>query len=176
MAHGVELGLELEVESPDDAKQPALKVIGVHPDSAIFAWNKQCVSGPGAGKEIRVGDRIVAVNSASEAEQMLAECKEKHMLKFTVVRGEVDCPIGAGWIGHAEAPSRERNLAAMHRQALAMAHQVSCGPPPPPPLAAAAMAMLAAAAPMPRLVGLPSTLPIHPGGPDATNTAQVVES
>lgn len=101
IAHGVELGLEVT----HGGDQKGLKVIGVKPDGAIAAWNRQCVSGPGAGKEVKFGDRIVAVNGTSEAAHMLNECREKRMLKLTVVRGDADCALPAGWAGGAHLPA-----------------------------------------------------------------------
>jgi len=153
VAHGVEVGLEME---PVPGKDSALLVKSVKPDGAVASWNRQCVSGKGAGKEIKEGDTIVAINQISDAAGMLTECREKSLLKFLVMRGEPDCPLPHGWGGH-DVPSRDRGLGALTRQALAQAcvpppmfatdafaamaaMAVASPPPPPPPLAFGAMA------------------------------------
>jgi len=104
LAEGVDLGVDVaHGDSPDQA----LHVTGIVPGGAIEAWNKQCAGGPGAGKVVLPGDKIVAVNGVSEADKMLAECREKQMLRLTVVRGDPDCTIPAPWM-----PANSRRLTA----------------------------------------------------------------
>lgn len=112
LAEGVDLGVDVE---HGDAPDQALHVTGIVPGSAIDAWNKQCVGGPGAGKVVCPGDKIVAVNGVSESEKMLQECREKQMLRLTVVRGDPDCTIPAPWMpagGRRLAPAGPGQLAA----------------------------------------------------------------
>lgn len=101
LAEGVDLGIDIEHGDPPDQ---ALHVIGIVPGGAIEAWNKQCNGGPGAGKVVMPGDKIVAVNGVSEAEKMLEECRSKQMLRLTVVRGDPECNIPAPWM-----PSNRRH-------------------------------------------------------------------
>lgn len=128
VAQGVEVGLDVTHNGG------SLHVTGVKPDGAIAAWNRQCHGGPVAGKEVKVGDKIVAVNNTSEAELMLLECRTKHMLKLTVVRGEPDCAIPAGWIGQADMTKIEKGALSQQMQLM-----------PPPPVSQAAMAAMMAA-------------------------------
>jgi len=67
-----------------------LEVTGVKSGGAMQAWNKLCVGGPAAGKALMPGDRVVKVNAATTAREMLQECTDKKLLAFTVQRGEVD--------------------------------------------------------------------------------------
>lgn len=67
-----------------------LQVTGIKPNGAIYAWNKQCVGGPAAGKAVMPGDKVVKVNEATTPLEMLNECREKKLLRFTVQRGNVD--------------------------------------------------------------------------------------
>jgi hypothetical protein len=67
-----------------------LQVTGVKPGGAMQAWNKLCVGGPGAGKAVKPGDRIVKVNDATTPTEMLRECREQKLLRFMVQREEVD--------------------------------------------------------------------------------------
>lgn len=97
LADGVELGLDV---THGIGGERALCVTEVKPGGAIEAWNRQCVGGPSAGKAVMPGDRIVAVNGASDPEAMLAECRERQMLRLTVVRGEPDCDIPGLWSSH----------------------------------------------------------------------------
>lgn len=82
-ADGVELGLDVE----PDCNRKALVVRDVHVGGAVEAWNKQCVGGPAAGKAVCAGDRIVNVNSFTDADQMLKECRERQLLRIVVMRG-----------------------------------------------------------------------------------------
>lgn len=166
VAYGNELGLTLEKDVT--GQKEALVVTGVSPDGAIAAWNRQCVSGPGAGKEVKVGDRILAVNQTSDAELMLAECREKMMLKFTVARGDVDCEIPSGWTGQPDLLPRDRPLGALHRQAMMGFGQVHFplhSPPPPPPSALQAAVALSA------VVALPPRAPAQAGGQAAESAS-----
>jgi hypothetical protein len=58
------------------------------------------VGGPSAGKAVMPGDKIVMVNGHSNPEAMLLECREKQMLRLSVVRGEPDCDIPGLWSNH----------------------------------------------------------------------------
>ena len=59
----------------------ALTITDIKSAGAIAAWNKQCIGGP---REVHAGDRIISVNSYTEAPAMLAECKTKLLLKMIV--------------------------------------------------------------------------------------------
>ncbi len=52
----------------------------------MSAWNKQCATGPNAGKQIQAGDRIVGINDASTAAEMPKVCRERQLVNFMVVR------------------------------------------------------------------------------------------
>lgn len=80
--------LGLDVDHTDVGNY--LKVTGVKAGGAMQAWNKQCVGGRAAEKAIVAGDKIVKVNNATTATEMLRECREQKLLRFTVQRGEVD--------------------------------------------------------------------------------------
>jgi len=92
-ADGVDLGIDVTHNNDDKA----LHVQGVRPSGAIEAWNRLCSGGPAAGKAVLAGDKIVQVNAADVPEAMLAECREKQLLRITVVRGDPDCAIPAIW-------------------------------------------------------------------------------
>lgn len=81
----------INVEHSDE--QPSLKVIGIVPGGAMEAWNRQCTGGPSAGKEVMSGDYIVKVNTCDKPQDMLTECRERKLLRFTVTRGEIDTDI-----------------------------------------------------------------------------------
>eukprot|EP00429_Kryptoperidinium_foliaceum_P028977 CAMPEP_0176129012 /NCGR_PEP_ID=MMETSP0120_2-20121206/65214_1 /TAXON_ID=160619 /ORGANISM="Kryptoperidinium foliaceum, Strain CCMP 1326" /LENGTH=662 /DNA_ID=CAMNT_0017464161 /DNA_START=8 /DNA_END=1997 /DNA_ORIENTATION=- len=158
VAHGVDLGLGLEQctvpASIGCGKESALLVTSVQPDGAIAAWNRQCISGKGAGKEVKEGDKIVAVNQISEAELMLQECREKRLLKFLVMRGEPDCPFPTGWgapkadaAHHHQPHGPNGHFGALARQAMSQA--VGSPPPPVTPDMFAAMAAMAGPFPLP---------------------------
>jgi len=78
-ADNVSLGLEVEGESGDNF----LKVRKVHLGGAVDAWNRQCA---GEIQEVKVGDRIVKINQAEEADEMLDQCRTKLLLKLSVER------------------------------------------------------------------------------------------
>jgi len=86
LAEGVELGLEIHQRANDKA----LHVNSVKAGGAIEAWNKQCVSGPAAGKAVLPGDKIVAMNAATDPDSMLIEVRTKKMIRLTIVRGDPD--------------------------------------------------------------------------------------
>lgn len=90
-ADDVELGLT--VSPTDDNK--ALRVEAIREDGAVESWNRQCVTnlnpfalqGPD-NKTVKPGDMIVGVNSSSlDADAMLGQCKDKALLKITILRG-----------------------------------------------------------------------------------------
>jgi len=80
-ADNVPLGLELLRGDPDAT---FLTVEAVLPGGAIEAWNRQCA---GDMREIRAGDRIIMINGAEDADSMREECRTKHLLRMTVLRG-----------------------------------------------------------------------------------------
>lgn len=70
-----------------------LVVEGVRPDGAVDAWNRQCMGGAFSEKAVLRGDRIVSVNDVSyDPEKMLEECKEKQLLRLTLVRSDMPLP------------------------------------------------------------------------------------
>lgn len=79
-ADNVPLGLEVQGDSGADH----LVVESVKNGGAVEAWNRQC---HGDAREIRSGDRILMINDAKDADSMREECKMKHLLKMSVVRG-----------------------------------------------------------------------------------------
>jgi len=89
-ADGADLGLNVSHNQTDE---PVLKVEGVRPDGAVEAWNKQCAVGVSQAKVVRAGDRIISVNAVSgDPVKMLEECKEKKLLKLTIVRDGFPLP------------------------------------------------------------------------------------
>jgi hypothetical protein len=89
--------LGLDVEHTDDSN--GLKVMAIKHGGAMAAWNKQCAGGPAAGKAVVPGDRIVKVNLATTPSEMLKECRETKLMKFTVVRGDLDGDIDPLCVG-----------------------------------------------------------------------------
>merc|ERR1719408_432190 len=84
-ADGSDLGLNVSHHEDDKA----LRVEGVRPEGAVEAWNRQCVGSTASEKAIIAGDRIISVNGVvSDPLKMLEECRDKQLLKLTVVRGE----------------------------------------------------------------------------------------
>jgi len=124
LADGVALGLELDPASDGSG----LEVMAVVADSAIASWNKQCRAGPKASKEVRVGDKLVAVNNTTEAAVMELECRTKTMLKLTLVRGEPDCEIPIGWAGQAEKAVKIQTISGALSQH-ALQNSLSQAPP-----------------------------------------------
>eukprot|EP00933_Yihiella_yeosuensis_P071176 TRINITY_DN79378_c0_g1_i1.p1 TRINITY_DN79378_c0_g1~~TRINITY_DN79378_c0_g1_i1.p1 ORF type:complete len:460 (+),score=133.26 TRINITY_DN79378_c0_g1_i1:68-1447(+) len=88
-ADGAELGLNVSHHEDDKV----LRVEGVRPDGAVEAWNRQCHGSPFAEKAVLSGDRIICVNSVYyDPVKMLEECKDKQLLKLTIVRGNFPLP------------------------------------------------------------------------------------
>lgn len=84
-ADGADLGLNVSHHE----NESTLRVEGVRPDGAVEAWNRQCAGTPAQEKAVMVGDKIISVNSISgDPKKMLEECRDKLLLKLTVVRGE----------------------------------------------------------------------------------------
>jgi len=84
-ADGTDLGLN--VSHTEDDK--ALTVEGVRPEGAVEAWNRQCTGSTASEKAVCSGDRIVSVNGViNDPIKMLEECRDRQLLKLTVVRGE----------------------------------------------------------------------------------------
>lgn len=80
-ADSTELGLNVSSQGA------VLFVEGIRPEGAIDAWNRQCVASCPERAVMR-GDRILSVNNVSgDPEKMLAECKNRQLLKFSVARG-----------------------------------------------------------------------------------------
>jgi hypothetical protein len=86
-ADGTDLGLNVSHQENDKS----LQVEGVRPEGAVEAWNRQCLGSPGCEhKAVLAGDRIVSVNAvAGDPAKMLEECRDRQLLKLTVLRGEV---------------------------------------------------------------------------------------
>jgi len=88
-ADGAELGLNVSHHEQDKV----LRVEGVRPDGAVEAWNRQCSGSAFAEKAVLPGDKIICVNHIYyDPIAMLEECKDKQLLKLTVVRGEIPLP------------------------------------------------------------------------------------
>ncbi|CAJ1387536.1 unnamed protein product [Effrenium voratum] len=85
-ADGAELGLNVK---PLDE---VLLVEGVRPEGAVEAWNRQCASSAHPERVVLAGDRIRSVNNQTDPEKMLEECREKQLLKLTLVRGDGPVP------------------------------------------------------------------------------------
>ena len=85
-ADGAELGLNVKALD----SQKAVLVEGIRPDGAVEAWNRQCVGSAHPERAILAGDRIISVNGISyEPEKMLEECRDKQLLKLTLLRGDL---------------------------------------------------------------------------------------
>lgn len=88
-ADRADLGLNVSHREHDKV----LRVESVRPEGAVEAWNRQCVGGAAAEKAVVAGDKIISVNSiAYDPKRMLEECREKQLLKLTVVRGNRQLP------------------------------------------------------------------------------------
>lgn len=78
-------GLGIDVMEPVSCEW--LVVQQVLQEGAIEAWNKQCLDGSMAClKVVQYGDAIVSVNGRTNRQGMMQECREKMLLKLTVVR------------------------------------------------------------------------------------------
>jgi hypothetical protein len=66
-----------------------LQVEGVRAEGAVEAWNRQCANGAMKDKAVQKGDRIIQVNDVSyDPVKMLEECRDRQLLRLTIVRGE----------------------------------------------------------------------------------------
>lgn len=91
-ADGISLGLNVSHVDNDDNDR-CLRVESVQSDGAVASWNKQCLATAWAEKAVIPGDRIICVNTAYyDTTKMLQECKNKQLLKITVVRGNIPLP------------------------------------------------------------------------------------
>eukprot|EP00448_Togula_jolla_P002428 CAMPEP_0170603792 /NCGR_PEP_ID=MMETSP0224-20130122/19094_1 /TAXON_ID=285029 /ORGANISM="Togula jolla, Strain CCCM 725" /LENGTH=476 /DNA_ID=CAMNT_0010928683 /DNA_START=100 /DNA_END=1530 /DNA_ORIENTATION=- len=101
-AEGCELGLNV---SHHEGGTPVLQVESVRPDGAVEAWNRQCQGTASAEKAVLPGDKITSVNKVSnDPIKMLEECKEKQLLRLTIVRGDYPQDVSGGLLP-AKAPS-----------------------------------------------------------------------
>lgn len=83
-ADGTDLGINVSHHEHDKM----LRVEGVRPEGAVEAWNRQCIGSASAEKAVIPGDRIISVNAVTdEPARMLEECRDKQLLKFTILRG-----------------------------------------------------------------------------------------
>jgi hypothetical protein len=83
-ADGTDLGINVSHHEHDKM----LRVEGVRPEGAVEAWNRQCMGSAASEKIVMPGDRILSVNSVvNEPARMLEECRDKQLLKFTIMRG-----------------------------------------------------------------------------------------
>mmetsp|Transcript_122498 Transcript_122498/g.357687 ORF Transcript_122498/g.357687 Transcript_122498/m.357687 type:complete len:413 (-) Transcript_122498:2-1240(-) len=97
-ADGADLGLNVSHHEHDKV----LRVEGLRPDGAVEAWNRQCAGGACAEKAVLKGDQIISVNSiAYDPVKMLEECRDKQLLRLTVIRSDQ-----AGAPAEAGAPGR----------------------------------------------------------------------
>jgi hypothetical protein len=80
-ADAVPLGLHLNASGSS-----YLTVEAIRPGGAVDAWNRQC---DGDMRQIKPGDRIVAINSVEGVQGMREECLTKHLLKLALVRAPV---------------------------------------------------------------------------------------
>jgi len=86
---------ELGVEFVNSDCGSCLQVTAIRPGGAMQAWNKLCAGGPSAGKAMLPGDKVVKVNELTTTNEMLRECSQQKLLKFTVQRGEVEDDVDA---------------------------------------------------------------------------------
>lgn len=77
-----DVGLGLEVSTARGADH--LTVVSAHPGGAMAAWNKACAGG---ARQVFAQDRIVDINGAQSSEEMLAQVRDKLLLKMQVQRG-----------------------------------------------------------------------------------------
>ena len=84
VAPNVDAGIEVCY----DADGEHLASLRIKDGGFIQSWNKQCVSGPCAGKQVHAGDCILAVNGETKAKSIMKRCKSDILLlKFTIHRG-----------------------------------------------------------------------------------------
>lgn len=99
-ADGAELGLNVKALD----SQKVVLVEGIRADGAVEAWNRQCVSSAHPERAILAGDRIISVNGISyEPDKMLEECRDKHLLKLTLLRGDLGTELAAPLTLRADA-------------------------------------------------------------------------
>lgn len=85
-ADGADLGLNVSHREQDRV----LHVEGVRPEGAVEAWNRQCASSARADEAVLPGDTITSVNKIMfDPKKMLEECRDRQLLKLTVVRQRV---------------------------------------------------------------------------------------
>lgn len=83
-ADGADLGLSVSHNENDHS----LRVECIKEKGAVEAWNKMCAAG-GTDKAVLPGDHVISVNSISyDAPAMLEECRDKQLLRLTVVRSD----------------------------------------------------------------------------------------
>jgi len=88
-ADNTDLGLNVSHRNEDKV----LRVEGVRADGAVEAWNRQCIGSAAAGKAVMPGDRIISVNGVVyNPVKMLEECRDRQLLKLTIVRGDGPLP------------------------------------------------------------------------------------
>jgi len=88
-ADGADLGLNVSHHEHDQV----LHVEGVRVDGAVEAWNRQCAGSAAAEKAVISGDKIISVNNIHyDPAEMLKECRDKQLLKLTIVRGDRPLP------------------------------------------------------------------------------------
>jgi len=105
-ADNADLGLNVSHHDSDRV----LRVEGVRPEGAVEAWNRQC-GGASAEKAVRPGDSIISVNNITyEPTKMLQECKEKQLLRLTIMRGPATSATEA--TPKASAPVKATTLRA----------------------------------------------------------------
>jgi len=82
-ADGADLGLNVSHHENDKV----LRVEGVRPEGAVEAWNRQCSGSSLSNKAVLAGDIITSVNKIiTDPKKMLEECRDKQLLKLTVLR------------------------------------------------------------------------------------------
>mmetsp|Transcript_20488 Transcript_20488/g.66279 ORF Transcript_20488/g.66279 Transcript_20488/m.66279 type:complete len:309 (+) Transcript_20488:106-1032(+) len=82
-ANGADLGLNvITIEH-----QRVLRVESVRAGGAVDAWNRQCAGGSCADKVVHPGDLVINVNGVSfDPPKMLQECRDKQLLRLTILR------------------------------------------------------------------------------------------
>lgn len=103
-ADDISLGLDVSHSDADNF----LLVKSILANGAVQAWNRQCSGGPAAGKAVMAGDKIVRVNESADVGGMLNQCKEKQLLKITVVRGDPECEMSHEWVDQHLTSSQRR--------------------------------------------------------------------
>lgn len=105
-ADGTDLGLNVSHHEDDKV----LRVEGVRAEGAVEAWNRQCQGSAACEKAVFPGDRIISVNSIIyEPLRMLEECRDKQLLKLTIVRGEHPLP-GISSVSAQASPADRKSV------------------------------------------------------------------